>query len=776
MSTAALLEAPAEMAAKPRRSDRPARATAETMAARQRDIAVSEFFAKNRHLLGFDNPRKALLTTVKEAVDNSLDACEEAGILPDVTVVIEDLQPDRPASAKSSRYRVTVVDNGPGIVRAQVENVFGRLLFGSKFHRLKMSRGQQGIGISAAGMYGLITTGKPMLIQTRPKAHKPAHHIELAMNTKTNRAEVTIDEETDDFPLARLRDLSRDVREMAERGEFLSAAAYPTGTSVTIELEGKYQRGRGSVDEFLELTAIANPHARITLVRPTRTTEDDADDAPLLKGRPKSPSVKTADAENEGVPFDKSSAAQPATQGPQSRVEVTQDLGSVVVFPRAVNELPPETREIQPHPRGVELGTLLQMLKDYEVSHRGESLYNFLQDQFCRVSAATAGSFCEQIGATSRTKVSQIESEQAEKLYKVFQEARLAPPPTDCLAPIGVRQLLAGMLKGVRAEFYAASSREAAVYRGRPFLIEAAIAYGGDLPADDPARVIRFANRVPLLYQQSACSSFKAVAETNWRNYDLQQPRGSVPIGPLVIMIHMASVWVPFTSESKEAIADYDEIRKEMKLALMECGRKLGTYLRKRLRMRRESERRDIFERYIGEISQAISAINGVDAKKLYETLLAQAKKRTAIADVELDEEGKVKKGRAEDDADEEGVIIVTPSGGAGVPPAQDTGVTPAGRPSKSEAAVLKVASMRGDDDQPALIDTAEVKRLSPKGKPPRPTVAATNAKGAKIEKAKGPAKPAAPTAAAKTAPKDKPKLRVVNGKLVPVDAGPGLF
>jgi hypothetical protein len=235
-----LLIPQAEAGSGPRRgegvvvAEKRAKVTAETLAAKQRDISVSEFFAKNRHLLGFDNPRKALLTAVKEAVDNSLDACEEAGILPDLAVVIEDLQPDRPASAKSSRYRVTVVDNGPGIVRAQVENVFGRLLFGSKFHRLKMSRGQQGIGISAAGMYGLITTGKPMLIQSRPKANKPAHHIELAMNTKTNRAEVTVDEETDDFPLKRLRELSPGVRELAGRGEFLAGDAYPTGTSVTI--------------------------------------------------------------------------------------------------------------------------------------------------------------------------------------------------------------------------------------------------------------------------------------------------------------------------------------------------------------------------------------------------------------------------------------------------------------------------------------------------------------------------------------------------------------
>src|SRR5687767_5386273 len=257
------------------------RVTAETMAAQQKDISVSEFFAKNRHLLGFDNPRKALLTTVKEAVDNSLDACEEAGILPNVTVVIEDLQPDRPANAKQSRYRVTVVDNGPGIVRKQVENVFGRLLFGSKFHRLKMSRGQQGIGISAAGMYGLITTGKPMVIHTRPSAKKPAHHIELAMNTKLNRAEVTVDDETPDFPPQRFKSLNAGTRDPG----FLNPEDFITGTSVSIELEGRYQKGRGSVDEFLELCAIANPHARITFVPPTRVSAEEQDDLPLGNAR-----------------------------------------------------------------------------------------------------------------------------------------------------------------------------------------------------------------------------------------------------------------------------------------------------------------------------------------------------------------------------------------------------------------------------------------------------------------------------------------------------------
>lgn len=781
------------------------RATAETMATKQRDISVSEFFAKNRHLLGFDNPRKALLTTVKEAVDNSLDACEEAGILPDITVVIEDLQPDRPATLKQSRYRITVCDNGPGIVRKQVENIFGRLLYGSKFHRLKMSRGQQGIGISAAGMYGLITTGKPMVIHTKPKSTSAAHHIELAMNTKTNRAEVTVDDETDDFPPRRLRALNKGTR----ADTFLASRDFPTGTSVSIDLEGRYQKGRGSVDEFLELTAIANPHAKITFVPPSRESAAEEEDVPLLKRDREGASAANkkagAVADDDHAPDPRAMPDPSLTQAAPAGPAITTEQDGVILFPRAVNELPPETKEIQPHPKGIELGILLQMLKDYELEVKNGTLYNFLQEKFCRVSGPTASGFCEKIGATSRTKAADIESPQAEKLFKEFQDAKLAPPPTDCLAPIGVRQLLAGMLKGVRAEFYAASSREAEIYRGRPFQIEAAIAFGGDLPADDSARVIRFANRVPLLFQQSACSSFKAVTETGWKNYNLQQPRGSLPVGPLVIMIHMASVWVPFTSESKEAVADYDEIRKEMKLALMECGRKLGTYLRKRLKMRRESERRDIFERYIGEISQAVNAINGTDAKKLYDALLNQARKRTAIADMQLDEDGKVLKD--EDPADQDGVIVVESAKAGESPDAKGLLGQAKGEPAprgssksrgadpfkqtKAEAAALKVASMR-DDDQPALIDTEPVKRLGKKGEslktkePKRASASARTASSKPVAKVAGkgalvkPEKPAkanpASVAESGAVSKPKPKMRLVNGKLVPVDDGPKLF
>ena len=159
---------PAEPAEAVEAKPRPA-VTAAEMGARQREISVSEFFTKNRHLLGFDNPRKAMLTCVKEAVDNALDACEEAAILPDVTVKLEVVPTGNttPAPSQATRFRVTVIDYGPGIVRQQIPPIFAKLLYGSKFHRLRMSRGQQGIGISAAGMYAQLTTGKPVQITSR---------------------------------------------------------------------------------------------------------------------------------------------------------------------------------------------------------------------------------------------------------------------------------------------------------------------------------------------------------------------------------------------------------------------------------------------------------------------------------------------------------------------------------------------------------------------------------------------------------------------------------
>jgi DNA topoisomerase VI subunit B len=552
-----------------KRSKGPARATAESMATQQRSISVSEFFAKNRHLLGFDNKRKALLMTVKEAVDNSLDACEEAGILPDIEVAIVEVAEER--------FRVSVKDNGPGIVKQQIPNVFGKLLYGSKFHRLKMSRGQQGIGISAAGMYGLLTTGKSIKITSRTSAKKPAHYYEIQIDTRKNEPVPVKEEEV--------------------------AVSWEHGTQVEIELVASYNKGRQGVDEYMEQTGIANPHAKFVYVPP---------------------------------------------------------VGAQVTYDRGTEVQPAQTEAIKPHPYGVELGMLIKMLQETN-SHW---LTGFLQTEFCRVGPKVAEGICLKAKLNPHAQPKRIARQEAEKLYAAIQDTRLMAPPTNCLAPIGAEQILTGLLKGVAAEFFTASTRPPAVYRGNPFEIEVGLAYGGDLGPDPKAedngeadkgktgkngkssapataRVIRFANRVPLLYQQSSCCIFKTVCDLEWRRYGLSQPGGALPQAPLVIMVHMASVWVPFTSESKEAIADYDEIRAEIKLALQECGRKLSTYLNRRRKQRYEGDRRSIFERYIGEVVSACASIKTIDREALGNNLLALAHKTTARADEQLDEHGR---------------------------------------------------------------------------------------------------------------------------------------
>jgi DNA topoisomerase-6 subunit B len=503
---------------------------ASEMARKQRDISVSEFFAKNRHLLGFDNPSKALLTTVKEGVDNALDACEEAGILPDVRVEIAQLG--------ETRFRVAIQDNGPGIVKSQVPKIFGRLLYGSKFHRLRQSRGQQGIGISAAGMYGLLTTGKPVVITTRTGARKPAHHFELVIDTRTNEPKVKVD---------------REVK--WEPGH---------GTRVEIELEGNYRGGQHSVDAYIRQISLANPHAEITYVPPK-----------------------------------------------------PEEFGDQHVFPRVAKELPPETAEIMPHPYGVELGVLMQAFRDT----RSRNVRGCLMNDFSRVSARIADEICSKAKVPGTRRPSEVGRDEAEHLHAAIQKTKIMAPPTDCIAPIGEDLIQKALEAEVKAEFFAATTRRPAVYRGNPFLVEVGLAYGGDLSADDSVTVFRFANRVPLQYQQGACAITKAVTSTDWKSYGMQQPRGALPVGPALVMVHIASVWVPFTSESKEAVANYPEIIKELRLALQECGRKVGIFVRRRRREADEAKKRSYIEKYIPHVAIALQEILGFDDREKQRTI-----------------------------------------------------------------------------------------------------------------------------------------------------------
>ena len=545
------------------------RVTAETLSRRQREISVSEFFAKNRHLLGFDSLRKALLTTVKEAVDNSLDACEEAGILPEIWVELE-------AAKGTNRYLVRITDNGPGIVPEQAPKIFGQLLYGSKFHSLKQSRGQQGIGISAAAMYGQLTTGKPVSVESRTGSRSPAYAMQVLIDTNTNKPKAIGRRDLPDWHLDH-------------------------GTLVELELEAKYLKGRQSVEEFLHQVAVANPHATLHYRSPNGETDS---------------------------------------------------------WVRTVQQNPPAPREIKPHPHGVELGVLMKMLQ----STPHKTVTRFLSQDFSRISPQLAGGLAKRAGINPKARPNTVARQTVDALYKAINDkkTRIRPPSTDCLSPIGVQELLAGLTRGVRAEFYGVETRRPAVYRGNPFQVEVGLAWGGDLAGDELAKVLRFANRVPLQYYAGSCCITKAVMDVSWRNYGLAQSRGALPSGPLIVLVHLASVWVPFSSESKVAVADYDEIRKEIKLAVQTCGRRLGQYVKRKARAKSEARRREVFNLYIEEVVNSVEAITGKDQKLFRDRLLAISRKKTELA-------GMLEEAKGAAAADEleasENVLVVDPDG-----------------------------------------------------------------------------------------------------------------
>ncbi|QQG39211.1 MAG: DNA topoisomerase VI subunit B [Candidatus Woesearchaeota archaeon] len=517
---------------------------ADILAKKQKEISISEFFLKNRHLLGFDNPTRALMMVVKEAVDNALDACGEMKVLPEIKIELKQIN--------ENRFIVAVEDNGPGIVKAQIPNIFGKLLYGSKFHSYRQNRGQQGIGISAAVLYSQLTTGKSTKVYSRISSKKPAHYFELQIDTKKNEPLILKDEE---------------VKWEKEHG-----------TRIEIEIEGRYLKGKQSVDEYVKQTAIVNPHANIVYITPEK--------------------------------------------------EKTQ-------YHRVTEELPREPKEIKPHPYGIELGQLIKMLQDT----RANTLSGFLQNDFSRIGPQTASEICKNAKLKPNEKPKSLEHKEIEVLFKSLQEAKIMAPPSDCLSPITAELLEKGLRKEIQADFYVTTSRSPSVYRGMPFIVECGIAYGGEVDKESQVRLMRLANRVPLLYQQGACAITEAITETNWKPYGLQQSGSNMPAGPAVILVHIASVWVPFTNEAKEAIAHYDEIIKEIKLTLQECGRKLSIYINKHVKAAEQREKIDLFEKYIPELASSLSILTGDKREQLQQKLQKLLQKE--LPTLEAEQNGK---------------------------------------------------------------------------------------------------------------------------------------
>ena len=508
-------------------------ADAEKIASKQKQISISEFFEKNKHFLGFDTLQRAVITAVKEAVDNSLDACEESRILPTIKIEINKL--------KGDKLELICQDNGPGIPRNSVENVFGKFLLGSRFHAIRQTRGQQGIGITGVVMYSQLTTGSKTHVISKIKSDSSAVYVNLGLDTRRNKATKSNER--------------RDVW-------FEDSEEVSSGLKIQTVMKAKYQRGRQSVNQYLRMTSIVNPHATIQLI--------------------------VRDGNGEII-----------------------DHGHWI---RTTERLPRVVEEIKPHPHGIHLGQLQRMLKEADE----RKLTSFLRHNFSGVSMRAAREILEKAELEEGRTPVRIKPDEAQAMLDSFQKVKLLAPPTDCLSPIEEILIKKGLSKAIDSRFASTVTRKPAVSQGNPFQIEVGLVFGGDLSADGPIEVLRFANRVPLMYQQGGCLLTKALESVDWKRYGLDHPGGKgLPKGPAAVLIHLASTNVQFTSEAKEAVADNEEVFEEIRKAMLEVGRGLRNHLKKSSQRKKAQEKFDLINIILPEISRKSSEMLGRDEPDL---------------------------------------------------------------------------------------------------------------------------------------------------------------
>ena len=510
---------------------------AQRIANKQKQISISEFFEKNKHFLGFDTHQRAIITAVKEAVDNSLDACEEGRILPDIDVLIRRIE--------GGKLELVTQDNGPGIPRDSIANVFGKFLLGSRFHAIRQTRGQQGIGITGVVMYSQLTTGSTTTVISKIEAESTAVKVDLALDTKNNRALKSNEER---IPLE----------------EWFEESGMKThhGLRIRTIMAAKYQRGRQSVHQYLRMTSIVNPHATIRL--------------------------RVIGKEGEIV-----------------------DEGEWI---RTTSRLPRPVVEIKPHPHGMQFGTLQRMLKDT----KERNVKSFLRKEFEKVSPLVAKKILEHANLDEKRRPSGLPVEAIQSLLAAFMAVKIQSPPVDCLSPIEDLLIKKGLEKAIDSRYAATVTRNPSVSQGNPFQVEVGLVFGGDLPSDGTVELLRFANRVPLMYQQGGCLLTKAIESIDWRRYGLEQTGGKgVPKGPAAILVHLASTNVQFTSEAKEAVSDNEEVFDELRRALFEVGRGLQSH-RKRVGQREKSrEKFDLINKILPEIASKSSSMLGRETPDL---------------------------------------------------------------------------------------------------------------------------------------------------------------
>ncbi len=509
-----------------------------------KEHSIAEFFKKNRQMLGFSGKVRSMTIIVHEIVTNSLDACEEAGILPELFVQVEELDKEK------EHYRLTIRDNGPGIPKTHLGKALGQMLAGTKFHRYIQQRGQQGIGAAACTMFSYLTTGQPTKAISCHKGRKITASI--GIDFKQNKPVLDVVEDAD--------------------------AMDETGLSFISEFKDvRYERSNYGVYEYLRRTALANPHCAITLIEPN----------------------------NERT-----------------------------VFPRSVLVNPARPSEIKPHPLGIGTHDLLEFARHNKENRR---LSSFLQETFSRVSAGKIDELRALLPDMDLNKNPQdMTWEEAEAMVKAFASVKWIAPATDSLVPIGREQVEVSFRNIFNPEVLVVTERSPKVYRGGiPFMVEVGIAYGGGVAAaGKKGEVMRFANRVPLLFDSGGCAITETIKTMDWKRYDVKDFEDE----PIAVLVNLISVHVPYTSAGKQAVSPEEDVMDEIKFAIMEASRGVQKYLSGKRKAHEIANKKKVVSRYIQQLSGDMASLTGEKKAEIEKALTKIIEDKYAQDEMEAEE------------------------------------------------------------------------------------------------------------------------------------------
>jgi len=612
-------------------------------------ISPSEFFYSNRDLAGFSNPTRSLYTAVREFVENALDACDQKGILPDVHLIIKAVDPDKP---DPKPYILTVKDNGPGIDAEHIPLAFGTVLYGSKFG-LKQARGMFGLGATMAILYGQITTNKPVIVKSSADG-KIQNQFEILLDIQKNKPVI----------------VKHTTKEIAKKG-----------LSVSICLEGDYSKAGNKIRDYVYETSLITPYASITFDDPKgqkfshpRFVKDIPPPPTIIRPHPHGidverirrmivesqfeiPTIDDAMIEKVrkdlGLSVKKLSFTSIMEKAKKKWKNLPRQVRVVIALMsflkmdfEKLNKIKIEDIDMpnkklfywdfgDSQSKSVDMDPESQYYKQLTNTVQGEPLTTFLTKRFQRVGPTTAVKFAAFAKLKPEKRMGTLTNQELVNLSDALQKFEdFMAPDSSCLAPLGAEPLEKGIKKFFNPDFVAVVQRPASAYSGFPFIIEMGIAYGGDIKTGGP-HVYRYANRIPLLYDEGSDVVIKVVNDTDWGRYKVKgEP-------PFIIVSHICSTRIPYKTAGKENVADRQEIERELRLALQFLSRKLSSFMSKRGQAEMAKKRANLYAKYIPMIAEFCTELSGKkkepNYKKMLETEIETENKKAVKEENEIE-------------------------------------------------------------------------------------------------------------------------------------------